>query len=167
MRNFTKQFIWLNIIFVSLLFTEGCQQYTSSFELKEGWKIVEKEKFSFSVPFSFVEKEIQGYENPVWEFEDSKIFLFVDFGPYTSISNHKKNSPDYIEKWVNINGQSARLISYRGESRKGKSTELKQIRELFFENLNYSSSNLLLVAEYEGESDTNIILTIFDSVKIK
>lgn len=162
-----NQIVCALIIFL-LAFSGGCKSHSLSNSPIEGGKVIEKDEFSFIIPSSMIEKKIQGRDTALWLFEDSELSITVEFGAYANLPNYVKNNPNYEEDRVMVNGSFAKLISYLDtEEDVEPNKNIKSQLNLHFSNVNFSSENLLFRSQYKNEEEKKIILSIYNSIKIK
>ena len=133
----------LSIFLVCIVFSLSCQQQPSTTfersdeklqversgetlqveEIPADWQKIETEKFSFSIPPTMKNKNVQGIDSFIMEFGDSDLTLVIESGVYTPNAVSQLQKYEGRKEPITVDGENVELVSYdlnkpRGPSKK-------------------------------------------------
>lgn len=124
----------------------------------EGWKLVKNEHFSFAIPESFQEVEVQGVDSFVGQFLDDGIKLTFDYGMY---SNDFRDWPAETKyQTIRIGNETARI-----GSRETKDLPEVSVLTQAYVKENSRHSNLAMGANCREKKQADLAHKIFETIR--
>lgn len=77
------------------------------------WKKISLGAFAFYGPSDLKNERARGIDSALWQFSNDKMLLSIDYGMYANPLTSYSSQLNYEERWSQINGRRAKIISFR------------------------------------------------------
>ena len=135
---------------------------TGGHQQAEEWQKVEiKGRFSFYIPPEMKRTSASGIDSLVGEYRNSNISLSFDYGWYSDSLDYGGRT-DYEERFIEVDGRKAKLVTFSQSNSKNDFTNFAGIH---FANPVDGQDKLTMWARYQNQNDLNQIKKVFQSIK--
>jgi hypothetical protein len=118
-----QKILVLSLFLVLVIFSLSCQKQTAtSFEtvsetskikeIPKDWQKIDTDFFSFSIPPTIKENDVEGIDSQVMQFENAEITLDLDFGMYSTDVEFSTRYFESEKTLVTIDERTTALVKY-------------------------------------------------------
>jgi hypothetical protein len=182
------------ILLVFTVFSLSCfKQAATSFktvkkdspitEIPKDWQKIETDDFSFSIPPTMKNNNVQGFDSFAMQFENAEIKLDIEYGDYFADIISQLRDYEGQKELITIDGEKTELITYdqnkpiystnktvnAARSPKSEKVEKNYVIGVNFPNSmkSFHQSAISFVARYKNLEAQETAKTIFQSIKFK